>query len=573
MSFKHIFFCILTFTLWGNGVAQQSLSFLPVSWIPANAAILDIKASEGDLYIATDKGLYKHSGGNTALLSPLFIDAVSVNKDKVWIASGDIIQELGTNMRLTLPRQSKINALEQVGNTLWIASENGLFRSGISSARVEELTERNSKFKRAKVNFVHRDKHNILWIGTADGEYRIDNDKWKQYHKGIEVIDFFENKEGMWFVSKDDMWLIDEYNREYPVGLDEDLIAGRLKDFCLDAKGVMYLASDKFVRYDPYKTEIIAFEDEISQWSSATNTLLSFEKSIIAGTNGKGMYTLDLEDTQGIKVNVVLESSVSCNDPKGASYTAYASGGTPPYVFRWNKGVFTDATVKELGPGEVRLYVQDATGNTTEKKIEVADVVKPEIRLDRIVPAHNGMSDGSIFLQANKGYSYSWEGGEEGPELKNKAAGNYTVTAKDANGCSAKMTYTISQLEGEVLIELEGVAVGEVVRVDNILFKADSTEVLESSIPVLEQILSFLANNPNVKIEIGGHTNTIPPHEYCDKLSEDRAKNIAMYFYGKGLPTDRLTYKGYGKRQPLTQDTSLEGRRRNQRVEIKILAK
>jgi outer membrane protein OmpA-like peptidoglycan-associated protein len=81
-----------------------------------------------------------------------------------------------------------------------------------------------------------------------------------------------------------------------------------------------------------------------------------------------------------------------------------------------------------------------------------------------------------------------------------------------------------------------------------------------------------LIKNPNVTVEIGGHTNTIPPDVYCDELSSNRAKNVAYYFYKKGIVEERLSYKGYGKRQPITLDESLQGRQKNQRVEIKILS-
>lgn len=369
------------------------------------------------------------------------------------------------------------------------------------------------------------------------------------------------------------MWLIDEYNREYPVGLDTKLVTGKLKDFCLDAKGTMYLASDKFVIYDPYKTSFTDVVDEIGDWTPATSALLAYKGGIIAGTKGKGMYTLHVEESNVLKVNVVQETMVTCANGTGASFTAYASGGESPYTYTWSKGSANGAAITGLGIGEVKLIVKDGNGHSLEKIIEVADVVKPKILLDHVTPAHEGLNDGAIYLQKTKGHTFLWSTGTDGNELKTQAAGDYTIVVTDANGCSADAKFTIPEVKGEVLISLEGVAVGEVVRADNILFKADSTEVLEGSIPVLEQILAFMANNPRVKIEVGGHTNTIPSHEYCDQLSTERAKNIAQFFYKKGIPQDRLSYKGYGKRQPLTQDTSLEGRRRNQRVEIKVLAR
>jgi outer membrane protein OmpA-like peptidoglycan-associated protein len=54
-------------------------------------------------------------------------------------------------------------------------------------------------------------------------------------------------------------------------------------------------------------------------------------------------------------------------------------------------------------------------------------------------------------------------------------------------------------------------------------------------------------------------------------LSTARAKAVADYLAAKGIDSKRLVYKGYGKRLPLVPNTSAEGRKTNQRVEIKIL--
>ncbi|MBK9733528.1 MAG: OmpA family protein, partial [Saprospiraceae bacterium] len=63
-----------------------------------------------------------------------------------------------------------------------------------------------------------------------------------------------------------------------------------------------------------------------------------------------------------------------------------------------------------------------------------------------------------------------------------------------------------------------------------------------------------------------------PPHEYCDQLSTARAKKVAEFLYNRGISKSRVTFKGYGKREPLTDSTSAQGRQKNQRVEIKIMS-
>ena len=81
-------------------------------------------------------------------------------------------------------------------------------------------------------------------------------------------------------------------------------------------------------------------------------------------------------------------------------------------------------------------------------------------------------------------------------------------------------------------------------------------------------------SNPDVIIEIGGHTSTYPPDSYCDQLSEARAKAVSDYLVNKEVPEEQLSYKGYGKRNPIVRDDiyNKAARKKNQRVEIKVLS-
>jgi outer membrane protein OmpA-like peptidoglycan-associated protein len=111
----------------------------------------------------------------------------------------------------------------------------------------------------------------------------------------------------------------------------------------------------------------------------------------------------------------------------------------------------------------------------------------------------------------------------------------------------------------------------QVIKIDKLYFLADSSTIQKESYDVLNELYLFLKSNSDISIEIGGHTNTIPPDYFCDRLSTKRAKAVYDYLVKKGLPAKRLKYKGYGKRNPLTKDTTPEGKKLNQRVEIKIL--
>ena len=112
---------------------------------------------------------------------------------------------------------------------------------------------------------------------------------------------------------------------------------------------------------------------------------------------------------------------------------------------------------------------------------------------------------------------------------------------------------------------------GKIITLDKLYFPADSSSITSDSRKVLNEVFEFLKTNKDVAIEIGGHTNDLPPDDYCFKLSTARAKSVAEYLINRGINRDRLEYKGYGKTKPIASNKTAYGRKRNQRVEIKIL--
>ncbi len=112
---------------------------------------------------------------------------------------------------------------------------------------------------------------------------------------------------------------------------------------------------------------------------------------------------------------------------------------------------------------------------------------------------------------------------------------------------------------------------GRKIRLENLYFQADSSRINDEAFPMLDEFATYLIDNPEVKVEIGGHTNNRCADVICNRLSEARAKAVADYLATKGVPRGRLQHKGYGKADPIANNDSYYGRRKNQRVEIKIL--
>ncbi len=104
-----------------------------------------------------------------------------------------------------------------------------------------------------------------------------------------------------------------------------------------------------------------------------------------------------------------------------------------------------------------------------------------------------------------------------------------------------------------------------------VFFDFDKTELKSESFAELERVIEFLRENPSVNISFDGHTDGQGTDEYNDNLSQRRADAVRSYVTAAGVDTKRVLAKGYGKRNPVADNTTDEGRARNRRVEMRIL--
>ncbi len=82
----------------------------------------------------------------------------------------------------------------------------------------------------------------------------------------------------------------------------------------------------------------------------------------------------------------------------------------------------------------------------------------------------------------------------------------------------------------------------------------------------------ILKENPKIRVEIGGHTDSTGSDKVNLKISEKRAQSAKKYIQDKyNIPGDRMTVKGYGKTKPIADNKTKEGRAKNRRVEFKII--
>lgn len=105
----------------------------------------------------------------------------------------------------------------------------------------------------------------------------------------------------------------------------------------------------------------------------------------------------------------------------------------------------------------------------------------------------------------------------------------------------------------------------------NIYFTKGRSEVVPASYRMLQKLARVLVDNPEAIVQIEGHTDNVGDPKALKMLSEARASAIRRYLIDHGVAPDAVKTIGYGKSQPLTNNETERDRRRNRRVEIRVL--
>ena len=121
-------------------------------------------------------------------------------------------------------------------------------------------------------------------------------------------------------------------------------------------------------------------------------------------------------------------------------------------------------------------------------------------------------------------------------------------------------------------VPLQPIREGESVVLRNVFFEFDSHELLPESKVELRRLYNFLEQNPNIKIEISGHTDSTGSFSYNKALSENRALSVYNFLVEQGIEKTRLSYAGYADTKPVATNETEEGRAKNRRTEFSIIS-
>lgn len=140
-------------------------------------------------------------------------------------------------------------------------------------------------------------------------------------------------------------------------------------------------------------------------------------------------------------------------------------------------------------------------------------------------------------------------------------------TGTDSVDCHA----TIAKMEDELKEGTKPVPpVLNVIIRRRVPFEFDRYDLTDSAIAILDSVFEAMLKNKSYKLEVIGHTDNVGGEIYNDKLSEKRAKQVLEFLALRGIDRSRLAIAWQGEKQPLTENTTIEGRRKNRRVEFRV---
>jgi OmpA-OmpF porin, OOP family len=184
-------------------------------------------------------------------------------------------------------------------------------------------------------------------------------------------------------------------------------------------------------------------------------------------------------------------------------------------------------------------------------------------------------------LPDGKGLGISQSNPETGDyEIRLPAGELYGLRAESAGSLSENQNLDLRDIKYDQTIErdfnLDPIGVARVeenasILLNNLFFDLEKATLRPESFPELNRIVTLMNEKPAMQIEISGHTDTSGSEEYNLNLSKQRANSVATYLVEKGIDKSRLTVEFFGESKPMVSNDTREGRKKNRRVEFKIL--
>jgi outer membrane protein OmpA-like peptidoglycan-associated protein/tetratricopeptide (TPR) repeat protein len=258
------------------------------------------------------------------------------------------------------------------------------------------------------------------------------------------------------------------------------------------------------------------------------------------------------------------------------------------YLFKPDRGFFTSNREGGKGDDDVYTFVNDdpnlkvvnysLQGITYNMRKDSTREILADTKVSLLDQGGDVMqefvtgNDGKFLFRVYENENYVLLGDHDGYIIKRQP---YTTIGKSIPLESLKELVTNVTLD--TLLVLDRLEKNKIFVLKNIYFEYNMADIRTDAAKELDKLVELLNDNPEIKIEMGSHTDSVASEVYNIELSQRRAESTVNYLIRKGIATERLVAKGYGESKPIARNTNPdgtdnpEGRQRNRRTEFKIL--
>jgi peptidoglycan-associated lipoprotein len=258
------------------------------------------------------------------------------------------------------------------------------------------------------------------------------------------------------------------------------------------------------------------------------------------------------------------------------------------YLFKPDRGFFTSNREGGKGDDDVYTFVNDdpnlkvvnyfLQGITYNMRKDSTREILADTKVSLLDQGGDVMqefvtgNDGKFLFRVYENENYVLLGDHDGYIIKRQP---YTTIGKSIPLESLKELVTNVTLD--TLLVLDRLEKNKIFVLKNIYFEYNMADIRTDAAKELDKLVELLNDNPEIKIEMGSHTDSVASEVYNIELSQRRAESTVSYLIRKGIATERLVAKGYGESKPIARNTNPDGtdnpdgRQRNRRTEFKIL--
>jgi len=349
----------------------------------------------------------------------------------------------------------------------------------------------------------------------------------------------------------------------YSVGSDEKTLLLSLKRKDSKGKSDLYVS---FLKDDGKWSKPLNLGDDINTTDAELSPYLADDmRTIYFASNREGglgkfdLYMARREDDSYLKWTKPVNLGKTINSSGSDISIAFSATGDQAILSSDKKSsnknlriVSVPEKFRPLKPIIVSGIVSDIDGEELE-----ADVLVEILGTGKtIARTKSNDTDGKFTLKLERGKRYGLHA-----EKDKYAPVSATLDLSKKNLAP----------QGEIHLSLVPLAAGNKIQLNNVFFAPDSAELRKQSHSELNRLVLLMKANASLRIEIGGHTDSVGSNEVNKRLSAERAEAVRNYLIAHGVDKNHIMARGYAATRPVATPENKKDRKLNRRVEFHIL--